>query len=61
MKKFLRLSVILLIALNSMGTAALADDNKVVAGAKKVGSAVVWPFKRIGQGLKALGKKITGQ
>ena len=60
MKKYLLLSTALLITLNSTGTAALADDNKVVAGAKKVCNAIVWPFKKIGEGLKTAGKKITG-
>ena len=35
---------------------ASAEDNKVKAGAKKVGSAIVWPFKKMGQGMKAMGE-----
>lgn len=42
-------------------SAAVAADNKVVAGAKKVGVAIVWPFKKIGEGMKAVGKKVTGK
>lgn len=36
---------------------ASAEDNKVKAGAKKVGNAIVWPFKKMGQGMKAMGEK----
>jgi hypothetical protein len=61
MKKYLPLCVIAIIAANGMGSPAWADDNKIVTGMKKVGSAIVWPFKKVGQGLKAVGKKLTGK
>lgn len=53
-------AVVVLSASNS----AFAADNKLQDGMKKVGSAVVWPFKKMGQGLKAMGngmKKMVGK
>jgi hypothetical protein len=44
--------------------AAQAEDSKVKEAGKKVGSAIVWPFKKLGQGLKAMGngaKKMVGK
>lgn len=62
MKKSVALAVLSVIVLSaSSGAAANAADNKVVAGAKKVGLAIVWPFKKIGEGMKAVGKKVTGK
>ncbi len=61
MKKYLPVAVVLGIALTNVGSDASAEDGKVVAGAKKVGNAVTWPFKKVGQGLKAVGKKISGK
>lgn len=62
MKKSLALAVI--IAATTAG-AANADAAKIVdgakTGAKKVGHAIVWPFKKVGQGMKAVGKKVTGK
>ena len=40
-------------------TPANAADNAIVTGTKKVGSAIVWPFKKIGQGLKGLKNKVS--
>ncbi|MBP7862524.1 MAG: hypothetical protein KIT34_09600 [Cyanobacteria bacterium TGS_CYA1] len=53
------LSVLLVAGLVSFACAnsASAEDNKVKAGAKKVGNAIVWPFKKMGQGMKAMGEK----
>ncbi len=61
MKKSLALMLLSVLAISASTGAAMADDNKVVAGAKKIGSAIVWPFKKLGQGLKAAGKKVTGK
>jgi hypothetical protein len=62
MKKSLALALI--VAATTAG-AAYADAAKVMdgakSGAKKVGHAVVWPFKKVGQGMKAVGKKVTGK
>jgi hypothetical protein len=62
MKKSLALA---LIVVATTAGAANADAAKVVdgakAGAKKVGLAIVWPFKKVGQGMKAVGKKVTGK
>jgi len=62
MKKSLALAIIVAA---TTASAANADAAKVVdgakSGAKKVGHAVVWPFKKMGQGMKAVGKKITGK
>jgi hypothetical protein len=61
MKKSVALAVLSVIVLSASTGAANAADNKVVAGAKKVGVAIVWPFKKIGEGMKAVGKKVTGK
>lgn len=61
MKKSLALTLLSVLAISASTGTAMADDNKVVAGAKKVGSAIVWPFKKLGQGLKAVGKKVSGK
>jgi hypothetical protein len=53
MKKVMTLLAASVVVLSAC-TAAHAD-NKVQDGAKKVGSAIVWPFKKMGQGLKAMG------
>lgn len=62
MKKSLALA---LIVVATTASAASADGAKIMdgakAGAKKVGNAVVWPFKKMGQGMKAVGKKMTGK
>ena len=55
---------LLSVSLLSLGTGCMAansSDNKVVTGAKKMGQAIVWPFKKVGQGMKAVGKKVTGK
>lgn len=65
MKNILPLGLLLAIAVSgTTGAAYAADDNVVVKGAKKAGSAIVWPFKKLGQGLKAMGsgaKKMVGK
>lgn len=58
MKKVL-VAVICLLGLTA--APAQADDNVIVKGAKKTGAAIVWPFKKIGSGMKAIGKKISGK
>ena len=55
------LSLLSVLAISASNGSAMAADNKVVAGAKKVGSAIAWPFKKVGAGLKAVGKKISGK
>jgi putative cell wall-binding protein len=63
MKKYLTLLSASIVLLSS-ANAAFAADNKMQEGAKKVGSAIVWPFKKMGQGLKAMGngmKKMVGK
>ena len=54
MKKQLTLLTIAVV-LVSAGSAASAADSKLKNGAKKVGAAIVWPFKEVGKGLKAMG------
>lgn len=61
MKKSLAIAIISTFVLTASTSAADAADNKVVTGAKKVGNAIVWPFKKIGEGAKAVGKKVTGK
>ncbi len=64
MKKSLALTLLSVIVLSASSGAMAANtssDNKVVAAGKKVGCAVVWPFKKVGQGLKAVGSKIKGK
>lgn len=61
MNKHTALSAALLVALTLAGQEARAEDSKLVAGFKKVGSAIVWPFKKMGEGLKAIGNKLTGK
>ena len=34
---------------------ALAGENKLAKGAQKIGQAVIWPVKKLGQGMKAAG------
>jgi hypothetical protein len=62
MKKSLALAIIVVA---TTAGAASADGGKIVEGAKngakKVGHAVAWPFKKAGAGMKAVGKKITGK
>ena len=66
MKKALLLAVSL-VTLASLtpsfaaNTAASSSDNKLVSGAKAVGRGIMWGPKKIGSGLKAVGKKITGK
>ncbi|HIA51820.1 MAG TPA: hypothetical protein EYN91_06985 [Candidatus Melainabacteria bacterium] len=59
------LAVGLMIAICSFtATAAQAEDSKIKEAGKKVGSAIVWPFKAVGKGLKAMGngaKKMVGK
>jgi hypothetical protein len=58
------LALALIVVATTAGVAS-ADGGKIVdgakSGAKKVGHAVVWPFKKMGQGMKAVGKKVTGK
>lgn len=62
MKKSMAFAMLTVLALSaSSGSAAVAADNAVVAGAKKVGTVIVWPFKKLGQGLKAVKDKVTGK
>ncbi len=61
MNKSVALTLLSTIVLASSTGSAVAADNKVVAGAKKVGTAIVWPFKKVGEGMKAVGKKVTGK
>lgn len=62
MKKSLALTLLSLIVLSASSSAMAANsDNKVVVGAKKVGTAIVWPFKKVGSGMKAVGNKIKGK
>ena len=56
---FALLSAMILSASN--GAMAAGSDNKVVAAGKKVGQAIVWPFKKMGEGMKAVGNKIKGK
>ena len=64
MKKSLALTVLSVLVLSATSGAMAANssnDNKVVAGAKKVGQAIVWPFKKVGAGLKVVGNKMKGK
>ncbi len=62
MKKSLALALLSVFVLSTGAMAAnSSSDNKVVAGAKKVGLCIVWPFKKLGQGAKAVKEKITGK
>lgn len=58
------LAIALIVAATTAG-AAYADGGKIVdgakSGAKKVGHAIAWPFKKVGAGMKAVGKKVTGK
>lgn len=62
MNKSLALALIVVAA---TAGAASADGGKIVdgakSGAKKVGHAIAWPFKKIGHGMKAVGKKVSGK
>jgi len=52
------------IALFASMSPAPAADGKLQEGMKKVGAAIVWPFKKMGEGLVALGhgaKKLVGK
>jgi hypothetical protein len=66
MKKSLAIALVSAFVMTA-GAGAMAanttstSDNKFVAGAKKVGAGVAWPFKKVGQGMKAVGHKITGK
>ncbi len=51
MKKSMYVALLLVTILASTNT-ALADDNRLVSGAKAVGRGVMWGPKKIGQGLK---------
>ena len=61
MKKSLTLTMLALLAISTTSTAALSADNKVTCGCKKIGTAIVYPFKKLGAGMKAVGKKVTGK
>ena len=65
MKKSLAIALVSAFVLTASAGAMAANsnnsDNKVVAAGKKVCTAVCWPFKKIGEGCKAVGHKITGK
>lgn len=63
MKKNFALGLAVMLAVAS-ASAAQAEDSKIKAAGKKVGGAIVWPFKKLGQGMKAMGngaKKLVGK
>lgn len=63
MKIYMTMLSAALVVLCSCNTASAAD-NAMTNGAKKVGAAIVWPFKQVGKGLKAMGngmKKMVGK
>lgn len=51
MKKYAALLLALAVASTTFVPAQAADDSAV----QKAGKAIVWPFKKMGQGLKAVG------
>ena len=64
MKKSLAIALVSAFVLSATAGAMAANsssDNKVVAGAKKVGNAICWPFKKVGEGTKNAWKKVTGK
>ncbi len=61
MKKYAALLLVMAVTSATFAPAALAADDGPV---KKMGNAIVWPFKKMGQGLKAMGngaKKLVGK
>lgn len=52
MKKYAALAIVVAVATTAFAPAAMAADDGPM---KKVGNAIVWPFKKMGQGLKAVG------
>lgn len=63
MKKSLAIGLMIAIC-SFTASAAQAEDSKIKTAGKKVGTAIVWPFKKMGQGLKAMGngaKKMVGK
>jgi hypothetical protein len=64
MKKSLTIALVAAFVMSAGASAMAANtssDNKVVAAGKKVCTAVCWPFKKLGEGCKAVGSKITGK
>lgn len=62
MKKIVSLSLMGLFVVSVMSASpTFAADNKVVAGAKAVGKGIMWGPKKLWEGTKALGKKISGK
>jgi hypothetical protein len=63
MKKSLAFALlsVLVLSASSGAMAANTSGNPVVTGAKKVGLAIAWPFKKVGAGLKAVGHKVSGK
>lgn len=60
MKKYAALMLALAVASTTFAPVQAADDSAV----KKVGNAITWPFRKMGQGLKAMGngaKKMVGK
>ncbi|MBX9670968.1 MAG: hypothetical protein K2X93_25470 [Candidatus Obscuribacterales bacterium] len=55
MKKFAALLLVMFVASAASFQPAQAEDTAV----SKVGKAIVWPFKKVGQGLKAMGNVAT--
>lgn len=58
MKKYAALLLVLAMASTTFAPAQAEDESAV----KKVGNAITWPFRKVGQGLKAMGngaKKIV--
>ena len=63
MRKALNIVLIGLVVLATVGPVQ-ADDNAAQKAGKAVVNVVVWPFKMLGNGLKALGngtKKLFGK
>jgi len=61
MKKSLLVLAAIAFATVSLGTPAQAEDNKFKSGCKKVGNAIMWAPRKIGHGLNAGWKKMTGK
>ncbi|MDZ4838152.1 MAG: hypothetical protein SGJ27_30585 [Candidatus Melainabacteria bacterium] len=52
MKKYAALMLVIAVASTTFATPVQAADDSAV---KKVGNAITWPFRKVGQGLKAMG------
>jgi hypothetical protein len=49
------------VAVVALGNQAQAEDGKMKTGAKKVGNAIMWAPRKIGHGMSAGWKKMTGK